>query len=72
MGNSPFAIVVLAVLAVVALSAHAGQLAPAVQSKVEAALKTVEGWAADPTVVAAVKAHNTTLPADQAAMTQAK
>jgi hypothetical protein len=52
--------------------AHAQGLDPAVQSKVDAAVKTAQAWAADPVIVNAVKAHNANLPADQAAMTQDK
>ncbi|MDR3457828.1 MAG: hypothetical protein P4N60_10315 [Verrucomicrobiae bacterium] len=43
---------------------------PAVQAKVDAKLKEVMVWAADPVIVNAVKAHNAGVPADQAAMTQ--
>ena len=42
----------------------------AVQAKIDAKLKEITGWAADPTIVSAVKAHNAGLPADQSAMTQ--
>ena len=42
------------------------------QAKVAAMTKQVQTWAADPVVVNAVKAHNTSPPADSAAMTQDK
>ena len=42
----------------------------AVQAKIDAKLKEVMIWAADPAIVNAVKAHNASLPADQSAMTQ--
>ncbi|HSY18752.1 MAG TPA: hypothetical protein VK815_10480 [Candidatus Acidoferrales bacterium] len=42
----------------------------AVQAKIDAKLKEISVWAADPTIVSAVKAHNTSVPADQSAMTQ--
>jgi hypothetical protein len=43
-----------------------------VQAKVDAQIKVVQAWAADAAVVKAVKEHNASLPADQAAMTQDK
>lgn len=49
-----------------------GALAPEVQAKVDARIKAIQTWAADPAVVAAVKAQNASLPADHAAMTQDK
>jgi hypothetical protein len=44
----------------------------AAQAKVDAKIKAIQTWAANPAIVAAVKAHNASLPADQAAMTQEK
>jgi hypothetical protein len=44
----------------------------AVQTKVDAMVKQIQTWAADPAIVDAVKAHNASLPADEAAMTQDK
>lgn len=44
----------------------------AVQAKVDAKVKVIETWAADPAVVKAVQAHNASPPADFAAMTQDK
>jgi len=45
---------------------------PAAQTKVDAFVKTAQAWAADPSIINAVKAHNASVPADQAAMTQEK
>lgn len=45
---------------------------PKVQPKVDAQVKEVQAWAADPVVIKAVKAHNTTLPAEYAGMDQDK
>ena len=53
-----------------ALAADA--LDPAMQAKVDAQLKVIQGWAADPVIVNAVKAQNASLPAEYAAMTQDK
>ncbi len=58
--------------AVLALAARAENLAPAVQAKIDAKLSDVVAWAADPAIVAAVRAHNAPLPADLAALTQDK
>ena len=51
---------------------HAADLEPAIQAKVDAKLAEIKSWAADPIIVEAVASHNTTLPADHAAMTQEK
>jgi hypothetical protein len=64
-------LVVLSV-AVMASAAVAGPLDPAVQAKVDAQVKAIQAWAADPAVVAAVKAQNASPAADVAAMTQDK
>lgn len=50
----------------------ADALDPAIQAKVDAQIKAVQTWAADPVIVNAVKAQNASLPADFAAMTQDK
>lgn len=50
--------------------ATAAPLDPAVQAKIDAQVKVIQGWAADPAIVNAVKAQNATVPADYAAMTQ--
>ena len=47
-------------------------LEPAVQAKVDAQIQNFQSWAKEPAVLKAVKDHNATVPADQAAMTQAK
>jgi hypothetical protein len=45
---------------------------PALQAKVDARIAEIKTWAAAPTLVAAVTAHNKALPADLAAMAQDK
>jgi len=45
---------------------------PAMQAKIDAQIKVIQGWAADPVIVNAVKAQNASLPADYTAMTQDK
>ncbi len=52
--------------------ASAETLAPAIQAKVDEQIKGIVGWAADPVIVDAVKTHNGTVPADQAALNQDK
>jgi hypothetical protein len=49
-----------------------GQLDPDVQAKVDAKMKVIQTWAADPAIVSAVKAVNTTPLAAGAGMTQDK
>jgi len=51
---------------------YADALDPAVQAKVDAQIKTIQTWAADPAIIAAVKAQNASLPPDYAAITQDK
>ncbi len=51
---------------------QAAGLDAALQAKVDARAGTIKGWASDPAVVAATKAHNASEPADHAAMSQAK
>ena len=43
---------------------------PALQAKIDPQIKTIQGWAADPVIINAVKAQNAALPADYAGMTQ--
>lgn len=50
--------------------AAAESFEPAVQAKLDAQLKLIATWAADPVVVDAVKAHNAATPSDQLALTQ--
>jgi hypothetical protein len=59
-------------LALAAAPLAFGQLDPTVQTKVDAKLKDVKAWAADPAVVSAVKAVNATPLADLAGMNQDK
>lgn len=47
-------------------------LDPAVQAKVDARLKTIQGWGSDPALVEAVKAQNEKLPTELAALSQDK
>jgi hypothetical protein len=61
---------VLATLSVSTLFAQT--LSPEVQSKIDAQRNQINVWASDPLVVVAVRAHNATLPADHAALTQDK
>lgn len=63
-------ILALPALLLLAVRAHAATLDAPTQAKVEAKLKEVIAWAAEPTLVAAVKAQNTSLPAGFAEMTQ--
>lgn len=59
-------------VALLGRAAVAQSITPAIQSKIDGKLKEVVTWAATPAVVAAVRAHNTALPAEQAALTQDK
>lgn len=54
------------------LLASAQQLDAATQAKIDAQIKLIATWAAEPLVVDAVKAHNASLPPDQAALNQDK
>jgi hypothetical protein len=57
------------------LSSHAisgAEVDAAMQAKIDAQIKVIQTWAADPAVVKAVQDHNANLPPDQAAMTQDK
>ena len=45
---------------------------PAAQAKVDAKIGEIKAWAASPMIVSAVSAHNSSPPADHAAMTQEK
>ena len=66
-----FPVLVLAIMG--ALTAvRAADLEPEQQAKIDAKITTIKTWAADPTIIAAVAAHNAQLPAEQAAMTQEK
>lgn len=52
--------------------AQAEGLDPAAQAKLDTKVKLVQTWAADPVIVGAVKAHNTTPSTEVTAMTQDK
>src|SRR5215472_11588868 len=47
-------------------------LPPQIKAKVDAKIKQVQVWSTDPTIVAAVRAHNSNPPAEDKAMTNAK
>jgi hypothetical protein len=50
-----------------------GQSLPAeAKGKVEEKIKQLQAWSTDPQIVAAVKAHNTSMPAEDKAMTNEK
>ena len=51
---------------------HAQGLEAATQAKIDEQIKVIATWAAEPVIVDAVKAHNASVPADQAALTQDK
>ena len=60
----------LAALLVGSTLLSAQSLPPAAQAKLDEEIKLLAGWAADPVIVDAVKAHNAATPADHAALTQ--
>lgn len=70
--KTPRLLVTLVALSALSTSILAAGLEPEAQTKVDAKIKEVQTWAADAAVVKAVKEHNASLPADQAAMTQDK
>src|ERR1035437_5306094 len=47
-------------------------LSPEIKANVDNKIKQLQGWASDPAVVAAVKAHNSSMPAEDKAMTNEK
>ncbi len=51
---------------------QAQEIDASLQAKIDAQVKTIAVWAADPAIVKAVKEHNASLPAEQSAMTQDK
>lgn len=51
---------------------HGQEISTEVQAKIDAKVKVIQTWAADPVIVNAVKAHNTSPSAEAAAMTQDK
>jgi hypothetical protein len=60
------------VIALVCTSVSAQTITPATQAKIDAELKEIATWAAEPAVVEAVRAHNASLPPEHAALTQDK
>ncbi len=56
----------------ISTTVFAGPLDATAQAKVDAKLKEIVAWAADPIVVEAVRAHNVPLPPELAALTQEK
>lgn len=67
-----FAMLGCLLLGTVFHAAGADALDPALQAKVDAQLKMIQAWAADPVLVNAVKAQNASPPPEYAAMTQDK
>lgn len=65
-----FRLLALSALSVLGLQAQ--NLSPALAAKLEAQFKIVEGWAAEPSVVAAVKAQNAAIAPEYAALDQEK
>jgi len=63
-------LVLVACLAPRALAA--GQITPAMQTKIDAQIEAMQAWAADPIIVAVVRAQNAGAPDSFAGMTQAK
>lgn len=62
----------MALLVTISATVSAADLAPDMQARVQAKLKEVAQWAAEPRVVAAVRAHNAAPPAGVKEMTQDK
>ena len=65
-------ILVAAILLCRGVLAFADGLAAPIQAKVDEHFKAIAAWAADPVIVEAVKAHNASVPAEQAALNQDK
>lgn len=63
---------VLLLLLASAAVLRAQAIAPATQTKIDAQIKIIATWAADPVLIEAVRAHNTGVPPDQAALNQEK
>ncbi len=67
--------VLLLVFGALLLSSRAafGQsITPATQARIDAQIREIATWAADPAIVEAVRAHNAAVPPAQAALTQDK
>lgn len=71
-GKAVFGGWLLATLLSVSQLAGASGLDPALQSKVDAKVKEVQSWAANPAIVDAVKAYNASKSPEAAAMDQGK
>jgi hypothetical protein len=69
---SRVAVFIVGALSLTGSAALAAGVDAALQAKIDAKISAIKGWASDPAVVAAVKAHNASAPADHAAMTQDK
>ena len=65
-------LVAVAAAGCLAVPVAAGNEDPALQAKLDARIRIIKTWAADPAVVAAVKAVNASVPAEYAAMTEEK
>ncbi len=70
--NRFLALTITALVAFTQASRAAEALSADNQAKVDAKLKVIQAWAADPAVLKALKAHNGGVSADQAAMNQDK
>lgn len=65
-----FRILVLGLFAASASAADSNTVTPEIQTKLDAKIKEIASWAADPAIIDAVKAHNKGLSEEAAAMTQ--
>ena len=63
-------LLILGLASITLTSSGADAPDPALQAKVDAQLKVVQAWAAEPVIVNAVKTQNANLPPEYAAMTQ--
>jgi hypothetical protein len=52
--------------------AAADGISPAAQASIDEQFKVIAGWAADPVIVEAVRAHNASVPPEQVALNQDK
>lgn len=69
--KSRLPILVLFLSALFAVPAHAG-IPPETQARIDERIQAIIGWAADPVIVDAVRAHNASVPPEQAALNQEK
>jgi lipopolysaccharide export LptBFGC system permease protein LptF len=65
-------LMIAAAFSTIASAASGAGLDPAMQAKIDGRVQAIKGWASDPTIVAAVKAMNATVPSDYTTMTQEK